>query len=91
MGKKKNNKKNIKNNDFLDMSYRNKIKTDLEQKYNDEELDSLIAELNIQIEQLNDLHKKYYSSNAYIERIYKRTFLDILREKIASIFLAKKS
>lgn len=82
----KNNKKKKKGkNEFLDMSYRKKIDIDLNQKYNDEELYVLIEELNEQIKQLNDLHKKYYSSNAYIERICKRTFFDILQEKIESI------
>lgn len=82
-GKKNKNNKNI--NDFLDMSYRKKIDIDTDREYSDEELIALIVELNKQIQELNNQHKRLYSSNAYIERIYQRTFKDILREKIISI------
>lgn len=90
MSKNKNNKKNKKKkninvNDFLDMSYRKKIDVDTDREYSDEELIALIVELNAQIQELNNQHKKLYSSNAYIERIYQRTFRDILHEKIISI------
>lgn len=85
MSKSKNNKKNKNVNDYLDMSYRKKIDIDTDQEYNDEELIALIVELNKQIQELNNQHKKLYSSNAYIERIYQRTFKDILHEKIISI------
>lgn len=86
MSKKNRNKKNIKTNDYLDMSYRKKIDIDTVQQYNDEELIALIIELNKQIQELNSLHKELYSSNAYIDRICQRTFLDILHEKLVSMF-----
>ena len=86
MSKKNKNKKNAKPNDFLDMSYRKKIDIDTDQEYSDEELIALVLELNKQLKELNNLHKKLYISNAYIERICQRTFLDILHEKIVSIF-----
>lgn len=82
---KKNKKNNAKSKEILDMSYRKKIDIDKDCKYSDEELIALIQELNKHLEELNNLHKELYSSNAYIERIYKRTFIDILREKINSI------
>lgn len=83
----KKSKKNyiVKTNDFLDMSYRNKIDVDTNREYSDEELNALIAELSKQLQELNDLHKELYSLNASIERISQRTFLDILREKFDSI------
>lgn len=82
---KSKSKKNKNINDFLDMSYRKKIDIDTDREYSDEELIALIVELNKQIQELNNQHKILYSSNAYIERIYQRTFKDILREKIISI------
>lgn len=83
----KNNKNKIKNKstDVLDMSYRKKISIDEDKEYSDEELIALIVELNKQIQELNNLHKELYSSNAYIERICQRTFIDILHEKLISI------
>lgn len=85
MSKKNKKYKNINVKDYLDMSYRKKIDIDTDQEYSDEELIALIAEMNKQLEELNNKHKKLYSSNAYIDRIYKRTFRDILHEKIISI------
>lgn len=83
------NKKNLnrkrKNSDFLDVSYRKKIDIDVDEKYSDEELYALIADLEKQIKQLDELHKGFYSSNACIERIRNRTFIDILREKVTSV------
>lgn len=93
MNKKNKNKKNIKANDFLDMSYRKKIDIDADQEYSDEELIALIIDLNKQLQELNNQHKELYSSNAYIERICQRTFMDILHEKITSVLgnmLSKK-
>lgn len=89
MNKKKKNTKNNKHCDFLDMSYRKNIDIDKNQEYNDEELHLLIKELHTQLDGLDDLYKKYYSSNAYIERIYKRTFFDILQAKTKSITMFK--
>lgn len=83
---KKNKKKNVMTKEILDMSYRKKIDIDTNREYSDEELVSLIIEMNKQLQKLNDLHKELYSSNAYIERICQRTFWDILYEKIISIF-----
>lgn len=85
MSKNNKKKKNMKANDVLDMSYRKKINIDPDREYSDEELIALIIELNNQLQELQSQHKKLYSSNAYIERIYQRTFMDILREKIISI------
>lgn len=85
MSKKKNKNKNKNHNKFLDMSYRKEIDIDKNQKYNDEELVLLIKELEKQLQELNAVHKKLYLSNAYIERIYHRTFFDIFREKFISI------
>ena len=88
MSKKNTKKKDIKkkdnNGDFLDVSYRGKLDIDTDKKYNDEELYALILDLDKKIEHFNKLHKNFYSSNAYIDRIQNRTFIDILREKIAS-------
>lgn len=85
MSEKNKNKKNH-DNDFLDMSYRKKIDIDTNREYSDEELIALIIELNKQLQELRDIHKELYSSNAYIERICHRTFRDILHEKLASVF-----
>lgn len=82
---KKNINKKKKNSDFLDVSYRGKIDIDANQKYNDEELYALIADLEKQMKQLDELHKEFYSLNARIERVQNRTFIDILRDKIISI------
>lgn len=89
---KKNNTKQNKNKDLLDVSYRRNLNVDIPQGYSDEELSILIKELEQELEQMKVLHQKYYSSNSYIDRIRKRNFLDILQEKIAStiyIFIAK--
>ena len=83
---KKNKHKNNSDNEFLDMSYRNKIDIDVNREYDDEELLALINELDKQLQELNNLHKKLYLSNAYINRIYHRTFWDILHKKLDSIW-----
>lgn len=91
MNKKNKNKQNI-NKDFLDVSYRKNLNVDIQQGYSDEELSILIKELEKELEQMKVLHKKYYSSNSYIDRISKRNFWDILQEKITSsicIFITK--
>jgi len=86
MSKKRNSKKNSKNDDFLDVSYRIKMDVDEDQRYSDEDLSVLIIELNKQLQELNAQHEKLYSSNAYIDRICQRTFRDILHAKIISIW-----
>lgn len=62
-----------------------KINIDSDQGYNDEELKILLAELKAQMEQMDIVREKYYSTNEYIDRISERTFLDILREKLREI------
>ena len=75
---------------LMDMSYRKNINFYEEKTYSDEELSIIISELQKQMEQMESVRQKYYSMNSYIDRINKRTFVDILQEK-AQFFLSKLS
>lgn len=85
MGKKRRSKKvyscNRKN--IIDMSERKQLTIGNVDTYDVQELLQIIEELNAQMEQVE---KKYYSSNDLVERIIKRNFVDIVREKCSSVF-----
>ncbi len=83
--KKRNNNKNV-----LDMSFRKDLIINANKIYTDEEFNNFICELKEQVKQLEAIQKKYYSSNFRIDNIYKRTFTDILHEKLNSIPMANK-
>lgn len=84
--KKKNKTQNIEKKDVIvDMSSRRNLNIVDECEYTEEELNSLIVELKKQMDQMEDFYQRYYSLNAYIERINKRNFFNILYAKIISI------
>lgn len=87
MRKKSNQKKEKKN--IIDVSYRKNLHIDSEKTYSDEELQILISELQKQMEQMKLMEQKYYSMNASIERISRRNFIDIIKEKFESVVSAK--
>ena len=67
------------------MTHRKNMNVNIEKTYNDEEMHLLIEELQKQMKQMQEMEQRYYSVNAYIERIEDRNFIDILREKIVSL------
>ena len=65
------------------------MNTDFEKTYGDEELQILISEVQKQMEEMKLIKQKYYSMNTSIERISRRNFIDIIKEKFESIASAK--
>lgn len=87
MGKNaKQKRKNKQKSYIIDMAYRKNMNVNLEKTYSDEEMHLLIIELQKQMKQMQEMEQRYYSVNAYIERIEDRNFIDIFREKVASLF-----
>lgn len=88
--KKKSRKKSNRDIRLIDVSQRKYLNMISDEKmFEGEELQNLITELNAQIKQLELLEKRYYSNNAYIERISKRSLWDILCEKMENLALKK--
>ena len=85
MRKKNNSKKSKKNNGIVDMSSRKKMDIIYEHEYTDEDINSLLLELQKQMKQMEVIQQRYYSLNAYIDRIQERTFSNILEAKLLSI------
>ena len=82
--RKKNNYENRKK--IIDMSERQRLTVGNIDIYDDQELQDIIEEIN---KQILLVEKQYYSSNDLIERIIKRNFVDIIREKWSSILKKK--
>ena len=74
--------KKKKNNNVVDISQRRKMKVDELEGYDEKEILELLEEINKQME---EIEKLYYSSNALIDRINKRTVFDILHDKFENI------
>lgn len=85
---KKNNKNKSKSITTIDMTSRKNINSDIEKIYTDEEFAEFIADLENQLKQMEQM-RQYYSMNACIDRILKRSFWDIFKEKYKTFF--KKS
>lgn len=86
MNKENTTKQLEKRNDIFDMSSRKTMYIIYEQEYSEKELKLLLLELERQVQQMEDIHNKYYSTNAYIERINNRNFSSILHAKIIQLF-----
>ncbi len=82
---KQRRKINQKSN-IVDMSCRKNMNVKVEKVYDEEEMRLLILELEKQMKQMKEMEQRYYSVNAHIERIKDRNFMDILCEKVDSLF-----